>query len=245
MLGIRVGLLAVGVMGLLPSTMAAAQQPHPAVIVVSAMAERQVPADSVVLEVSWYLKRSDAAAQSAEDAEAVDSLEALLRRSGATSPSIHFASERWYPLLEPDSPDRPRELHRTVSVYVVGRTSIIEAMAALRNHPVFHAEESAYACTCADSVRNHLLQQAFELSRMRAAALAEASGNRLAGIFAMSTEPLDAQTLIGYQSIRFSGSGFEAHGSLLVPPPLAAGDGLAAPLVPIVAGVYVAWEVQR
>lgn len=235
----------VGAMCLLSPTTAAAQQPHPAVIVVSGMAERQVPADSVVLQVSWYLKSADAAAQSAEDSEALDSLVALLRRSGATSPSIHFARERWYPLMEPDSPERPRELRRVVSAHVVGRESITKAMAALRNHPIFHAEGTDYACTCGDSVRTHMLRQAFEVSRVRAMALADAAGTRLVGIVAMSTEPLDAQTLMGYQSVRMTGSGIEANQSLLVPPALAASDGLAAPLVPVVAGVYVAWEVQR
>ena len=128
--------------------LARAQDQRPPVIVVAATAERQVPADSAVVRVAWYLLNAGAAAQEAEDSTAVDSLRALLNSAGVLDPVIRHAPELWYPPMRQDSPDRPQERRREVSVVIVGEQAIIAALAAFRNHPVFEDAGADYGRTC-------------------------------------------------------------------------------------------------
>ncbi len=238
-------LLALGAMVLVPFSSARAQERRPPVIVVSAMAERQVPADSAVVRVAWYLLNAGAAAQEAEDSSAVDSLRALLRAAGVVDPAVRHAPAPWYMPMREDSPDWPRDRRREVSVVIVGEQSIIAALAALRNHPVFEEAGAEYGCTCSDSLQAELLREAFGRTRARASALADAAGTRLEGVFAMTTEPFGAELMRGTHSLGLSGQGLESYGVPLVPPPPPPGDGLQSPLVEVAAGVYVAWEVGR
>lgn len=230
---------------LAPSSTLNAQDAHPPVLIVSGMSSRQVAADSAEVRVAWYLTSADAEAQEREDAADVEALRTLLAEAGASSVVIRFAPDPWYAPMHDDLPNRPRERRREVLTTIVGGEAIIDALAALRNHPIFLESSAEYGCTCADSARTNLLKAAFDQSRARATALAEAAGTRIQGVVAMSTAPLDMQMLRGYQSVPLDAGGLESYGIPLMPPQVNQSENLAAPLVTVTAVVNVAWQIGR
>ncbi|HEU4799002.1 MAG TPA: SIMPL domain-containing protein [Gemmatimonadales bacterium] len=241
-------LLAAGLLVAVAPAVATSQHLPLGVIVVTGEAEQQVPADSAVLRITWYLKNGEPAAQRAEDAVALDSLRALLRRAGIADPLLRAARNDWYGYLPDRSPELARERRRQAAVHVTGEQNIVQVLGALRNNAIFREVEPEYACTCADSAQAEMLKEAFEVSRRRALALAAAAGARLTGLSTIATHPFNFAMSSGYQ-----GSGLEHAGgvgerrfiSLLRPPPPGDDAQLAAPLVSMHAEVYVVWQIEH
>ena len=238
------GALAALAIALVVAPHAWAQGPGPAVIMVSGDAVQHVPADSAALWIAWQLRNGEIPAQQAEDAAALDSLRALLRRAGVSSPQLHVTGREWFHFIGPEDPEQPRDRRREVTVYVSGARQVVNVAAALRNHPVFREVLPQYACTCRDSAELLAYQEAFEASRHRARALAAAAGLRITGVAAISTTPYGLQATSGYATVPGE-QPIDPHVVPLRPPtPGRDEDPLAAPLVQVMGVVYVTWRVE-
>jgi uncharacterized protein YggE len=223
---------------------ALAQQAAAPTVTVSGEATLQVPADSVILTLSWLLGAAPGDAQQPEDDKTVADLKTLLREAGAGSVPLRFSSmPSWLAYRSDDDPDRAQRT-RKVDVTLTGRPVITAVLVRLRNHPVFRIERSEFDCTCREMVQHQASAQAFARARGYAEALATAAGGHLHGLVTVTNQPYGM--IAGFQEASVSAS-YVSAGKPLQPPRSGtlptSGDGLQIPLLDVQEMVYTVWEL--